>query len=223
MNTESKPRITVRHVLFAAADVTGSPVSQLASSLRFEPVKTHRACLCSAAHQLGLTMTGTARALRLHPRTVRRRPDVEAEHADTIEAIKTRAAERAASGQVYFREAPARVSAKAVLVAAARVAGGSVRDIIERGRAQPWETYRLCALAAARHLGVRPVDMAGEIGRRPNTISGRPGRVAEVAEAHGGTVERIKALARELAALPAEHLDVIGRALVAAPGMSEAA
>lgn len=223
MNAEAKPRITVRHALLATADVTGSPVRHLARRALFEPVQTHRLCLYAAAQRVGLTAASIGRALGRGVSTVRRpRPEFEAAHDATISAIIARAAELAEAGPATVRDDSQRVPATAVVVAAARVAGGSVRDIVDRTRHEPWETYRRCAVAAARQLGIGPAQLASALGRRPNSVSGRAGSVARAAEQHGDVVERIKAMACDLAALPVDRIEALGRAAVAVPGASGA-
>lgn len=212
-NESNNTRITVRTVIAATADVTGTGPLVLCGPRRFEPVVTHRRCAHAAAIQLGIGPTRVERGMGLRRGSINPRAlkEFAAAHAETVAQIARRATELAA-GNAGPIVAPGRaqpVSMDLVLVATTVVAGCGMRDLRHHGRLQPWETYYKAAQAAARRLGLGPTQIGRALGRANHTISGRAGRMAAIEQAHGPLISEIVAQVHRLAALPEDRLHAI--------------
>lgn len=212
-NESNVAPITVRTVIAATADVTGTEPAMLCGRRKFDPVKTHRICAHAAALQLGIGPARIERGVGLCRGTLNRRflRQFAETHADTVARIVHRAKELAA-GNATTPALPGRaggVSMDVVLLATTIVAGCGLRDLRQHGRLQPWETYYRSAQAAARRLGLGPTQIGRALGRANNTISGRAGRMAAIEQAHGPLISEIVEKSRELARLPQDQLKAI--------------
>lgn len=210
MHSEAqRPRISVAVVLAAAEHVTGTPAHVLTCRAQFEPAVTHRRCAQVAARRLGVRVAHIGRRMYLSRHAVRR--DTVARlcetHGETIAAIEARALELAADpgAAITLPAAGGPVPDMAVLLrAASEVTGSAVADIVHHGRLEPFQSHYLCAVAAARRVGIDPGTTARALGRAPATVHGRPGRLERVESVHGATVSAIAARAREIARTPGE-------------------
>lgn len=207
---ELAPRITVRMVIAATADVTGTPVRDIVGNTRREPERTYRGCAYAVAFKITGSLRQVCRGFeRGHPSF--RRAGLERLAADN-EALVARIMERASELALEPSAAPvtsreAHPCIRAVLVAASEVTGSSVRDIVRPGRLQPWESYRQCVIAAAYRLNINRFAIAAALACAPHTITGRPGRRERIEQEHGTLVARIVERAKELARLPVRELD----------------
>lgn len=214
-----RPRVTVRCVIAAAADVTGSPISGLMSQSRHEPLATHRACAQAAAALLTGNVERVSRGFGYRKCGLRWKTlgVVAGRHPALVQRIIARARELTLDPEAAPPvDAGVEPDMRAIIAATAQVTGSTVKDIMSHGRMRPWETYYQCLLAVTRRFRISPVVAARALGRCSKSVVGRPGRFARIEAAHGPLIDRIAARAVELARLPDADLDTISRAPVVA-------
>lgn len=207
-------RLTVRCVIAAAADVTGTPVAEIMARPRHQPSRTPYVCAKAAAAILVRNRNRAARGFGLGSnaistsfveRTLR-------DHPEVMRRIMRRAAEISRNPQGARTPHPrVKTCTRSVLIAASQVTGASIKDIVSHGRMQPWENYYLAAQAAARRLGIGTREIARVLGRAPNTLANHKNRFARIEERHGPLIDRIEARAREVASLPTAEIEALYR------------
>lgn len=219
------PRVTVKHVIAATADVTGTPAADLLGRSQIEPLRLHRKCMQAAAVRVTGCAARVARSTGRYCNTLVRATldNVANDNPELVARITERAIELARDPNAPpVKERAAPPCMRAVIVAAAQVTGSSPRDLLAAGQRAPWYGYNLAMQAAARRCGLTTSAIARALRRNPQTITGRAGRFDRINEQHGPLVEQIVRRANELARLPIVDLERLARGVVLASPPSDA-